>query len=247
MFVLDAGASEIVKLSPAGKPLRTTGGFGWKEGSMDQPADISASNGLDVFVADFGNHRILRFDRDLNLQSSAASPSRDDPHSIPFGYPRSVTMSRFGELFIVDGENNRVLTVAGESGEGKLFGDLHGGTGSLRAPERVRVSAGDMVFVQDSGRIVQYDMFGNYLRAFGREFFPGLRTFAVDGKNLYVLDSCRIAVVDDGGTIRSHFSIPAMGDGLRCDAVVDFQIRQGTIFLLTPQGLWIRRGPERGN
>ncbi len=246
VFVLDGGASELVKLDAAGARLRATGGFGWKEGAMDQPRDLSASNGLDIYVADYGNHRILHFDRDLNLQTATATSSDADASPLWFGYPRSVATTRFGELFVADAENNRILSFAPESREGKPFGDLHGGKGSLSSPQRIRISESDEVFVQDSGRVVQYDIFGNYVRTYDKDLFPGMRTFALDDKNLYVLDSCRIIAVGEGGAIRSQWALEQFKEGPACDSVVDFQIHKGTLYLLTRRALWIRPLPRTG-
>lgn len=237
-YVLDAGANELLKLGPSGLVVRRTGGYGWQEGSMDRPRDLAASSGLDVYVADYGNQRILHFDRDLNLQSATASPGDPDAPGIPFGYPRSVAATRFGDLLVVDGENNRILFFARDGGEGKLFGDIHGGKGALVAPERIRVTGADQVFVQDSGRIVAYDIFGNYLRTYGKDLFPHLRTFAVDDKNLYVLDGCRIIKLDEGGSALAQIPLPQEGGGPKCEDIVDFQIRQGVITYLTGTRVW---------
>jgi hypothetical protein len=245
-YVVDAGTNELLKVAPSGRLLRKTGGPGWEDGSMDQPKDVAAMSGLDVYVADYGNHRVLRFDRDLNLQSSGTpSPGSDSP-APSFGYPKSVAATRFGDLLVVDGESNRVLSFPREGGEARLFGDLHGGKGALMAPVRIRVSGADAVYVQDSGRLVQYDVFGNYVRTIGKEILPALRTFAVDGKNLYVLDGCRIVVLDEGGRIRAQFPVSPGAGAPPCEAIVDFQIHHGSIMYLTARALWTASLPTIG-
>ena len=97
----------------------------------------------------------------------------------------------------------------------------------------------------DPATVQNIKIFGNYLRSFPRELFPGLRTFAVDGKNLYVLDSCRIVVVDEGGVIRSEFGLTAAEGAPRCGEVVDFQVNRGKLYLLTVNSLWIGPLPRQ--
>ena len=69
IFVLDAGTHELLKFSQDGELLQSTGGYGWSEVTFDQPSDVVAPNGLDIYVADYGNHRVLRFDRHCTLVS----------------------------------------------------------------------------------------------------------------------------------------------------------------------------------
>ena len=235
VYVLDAGSNEIVKLTPNLKLLRRIGGYGWKSGELDQPKDIASPNGLDVFVADYGNHRVLRFDKDLNLQTSTSSSDEVEGANKLFGYPRSIALSRFGSLFIIDSENKRIVKFSNDQTLERTFGNIHGGKGSLASPERIRISGNDRVYIQDQGQIVIFDIFGNYVKTLSKNLFQNLRTFAVDDKNLYVLDGCTIVIFDEGGNLKSKSALRVDGTGISCSSIVDFQVRNGIAYLLTRQ------------
>lgn len=241
-YVLDAGANELVKLGPALTVQARTGGPGWGPGSLDRPKDIAAT-GLDVYVADYGNHRVVRLDRDLGLQGSGTSAQERD-EAPDFGYPRSVTVTRFGDLLVADGENHRVMSFGRDGGEGKPFGDFRAGKGALGAPSRIRVTASDRVIVQDSASLVMFDIFGNFVRTLGKEMFPSLRAFAVDGKNLYVLDGCSIVILNAEGDVRSRFDVPTTGHWPPCEEIVDFQVDHDRILLLTAHSVTAETVPS---
>ena len=69
-YIVDETKCTVRKVSSKGDVVARIGGPGWDNDRFDQPAGIWARNGLDVFVADYGNHRIQRFDRDLSFVSS---------------------------------------------------------------------------------------------------------------------------------------------------------------------------------
>ncbi|OLD64842.1 MAG: hypothetical protein AUI33_11935 [Ignavibacteria bacterium 13_1_40CM_2_61_4] len=236
VYVIDGGASKLLKLSPEGEVLETVGGYGWTDQAFDHPSDVIAPNGLDVYVADYGNHRIQRFDRNLNFVSSFST--RDDETAVvQFGYPRGVAQDRFGSLFITDGENKRIVKVNSSGGIESVFGDIGAGEGRLESPSRVRVSRDDRVYVQDMNRVVIFDIFGTFLGTLGNNSFRRLRSFTVDEKTVYVLDSCTVDAFPEGGK----------GDHLRvvlthetaddpC-APVDIDVRGDRLYVLTEHRL----------
>ena len=107
IFVVDSRSSTLTLFDREMHKVVTAGGPGWENGRFDQPAGLWARNGLDVLVADYGNHRIQRFDRTLSFVSSLSTRDADNP-SDRFGYPSDVTLSRLGELFLCDTENSRI-------------------------------------------------------------------------------------------------------------------------------------------
>ena len=233
VYVLDAATSELLKVSVAGRMLAKVGGYGWTQDEFDQPHDVIAPNGLDVYVADEGNHRIQHFDRNLNFVSSFST--RDDPDAeTPFGYPKSAALSRSGKLFITDGENKRVLrTGASDEVEG-ILGDVRAGKGMLRAPGRVRVRESDKVYVADGDAIVVFDFFGNYLSTVGDHLFNHLRTFTLSGQKLYAVDSCGVREWTlQAGEASAGAALPEIAEVDYC-SVVDIAVQDDLLFVLTP-------------
>ena len=107
LYVADASSDEIYKLDTLGNNLKDVGGYGWDEGAFDHPVDVFA-NPLSVYVTDKNNHRIQRFDKDLNFISLLYTRENDNPAE-RFGYPLSAVTSNQGDLFILDSENKRIL------------------------------------------------------------------------------------------------------------------------------------------
>lgn len=211
MFILDVGANTLVEMTRSAEVKFSVGGYGWTDGSFDRPHDVAISSGLDVYVADYGNHRIQRFDRNLNFVASLAGKSETGGR-ISFGYPVSVAVSRSGTLFISDKENNRIAVINLLQGPAWYFGGNDAREGKLSNPGRVRVTENDIVFVQDHDVIKEYDIFGNYMRTIGKDIFRHVRNFTVHDTLLFVLDSCSVYVVNALGQIQDSFDVPINGN-----------------------------------
>ncbi len=230
IFVIDAATSELLKYSPERKFLSKTGGFGWSQQTFDHPHDMIAPNGLDVYVADYGNHRIQRFDRNLNFISSLSLRDNDDARQ-RFGYPMSIAMDRFGSLYIVDGENTRILKMNSDNKFERTFGGIEAGKGRLHYPSRIRVSASDRVYVQDEQSLVVFDIFGNYIMTLGNGLFKNIQTFAVDQSSVAVVDSCSLLLFNVKGSFVKKISLPASAIEHLCRAV-DIDVQKKQLFIL---------------
>jgi len=198
-------------------------------------------NGIDLYVADYGNHRVQRFDRNLNYVSTLFT--RDDPDPMKrFGYPSGVALSRLGELFILDGENVRVLKVNRANVVERTFGGIDAGRGRLRAPSDIVVGPGDRVYVVDRGRVVVFDTFGNYVR----ELMPldegGEARIAVDERGVVVLQGGTVSCFDrEDRMVRAAESggmLPSRA------AAVDVALHAGRLYVLTEGALWAVADPR---
>jgi hypothetical protein len=154
------------------------GGFGWQTSAFDKPSGI-ATDGLNVFVADYGNHRVQRFDRNLNYLSSLATRDTSVPNA-RFGYPLGVSLSTSGDLFVLDGENLRIVRFARDGRFLQSFGGIEAERGRLRQPLKITVSPEDRIFVGEPDRVVEFDFFGNFVRSVGERQVTGLRSCAAN-------------------------------------------------------------------
>ncbi|MCI0699155.1 NHL repeat-containing protein [candidate division KSB1 bacterium] len=168
LYIADTGRNRIVKCSQRGELLREAGGFGFDEQQFDRPVDVWAGNGLDVFVVDYNNQRLERYDKDLNYISSYYSDELQD-ESLQFGYPAAVGLSANGEIFLADHEFNRMLRIDSFGKPKSSFGDFNWGEGRLARPAKILIDANRKIFVSDStaDTIVEYDYYGNFLQRFG--------------------------------------------------------------------------------
>ncbi len=222
--------------------LHEVGGPGWGDGQFDHPAGLWARNGIDVFVADYGNHRIERFDRQLNFVASFSTRDSDDP-DVRFGYPTDVALSRLGDLFLCDGENSRIVKVNGFSTVERTFGGFGAGKGRLNAPRMVDVGPGDNVYVLDGSRVVIFDNFGNFIRELPGELFRKPEYLYADQSGVLVLDDSTLYCFD--GQDRPQAAVTTrelLGD--RTGAVRSFAASGDSLYVLTDSGLSVVRDPR---
>ncbi len=176
IVVLDGSRNTLRLFNSEGQLEREVGGSGWGDNEFDSPRAVWARNGIDVFVADYGNHRIQRFDRNLNFVASFTTRGSED-EKVRFGYPAGVALSRQGDLFLSDGENVRLVCVGGFSIVKWTFGGFDAGKGRTLAPATVDVGPKDYVYVGDGTRVLIFDAFGGYVQTLGT-FSPGVRVVA---------------------------------------------------------------------
>lgn len=159
IYVADSGRDEIVLLDTLGNQLRTFGGYGWDENSFDEPADVYADP-LTIYVADKNNHKIKRFDKNLNFIYSLFTRESDFQQE-QFGYPLSCATSNQGDLFFIDSENKRIMKFD-IFGEFKMnFGGFDAGKYQLSNPSQLAISSSNKVYIIDGSDIVIFDNFGN--------------------------------------------------------------------------------------
>jgi hypothetical protein len=176
IYILDADENKVLLFSNLQDDPKTIGGFGWSSSSFDKPTGV-ATDGVNIYVSDYGNHRIQRFDRNLNYISSLSTRDTSDVIS-RFGYPIDVALSEFGDLYILDGENIRVMKFNTQNLFERAFGDINAGKGKLQNPTRL-IAINSRVFVGDKNKILVYDYFGNYLRSIGNGIINNLNGFTM--------------------------------------------------------------------
>ena len=227
LFILDAHQGTLSWFNQNVQGRVVVGGPGWENGRFDQPAGVWAKNGLDVYVADFGNHRIQRFDRTLSFVSALSTRDAEEQWT-RFGYPTDITLSRLGSLFICDSENGRIVKVDAANRVETAFGGFGGGAGRLQHPVQVECGPSDWIYVLDPPRVVVFDSFGNFLTTLGEGVLANPTLLAADEKGVAVLDGAdfvcftalhrpllRVAVANLAGENVEHVqSVSLAGDRL---------------------------------
>ncbi len=189
IYAIDASKNSVMRFNSEGEFVREVGGFGWQDEQFDSPVAIWAENGLDVFVADYNNSRIQRFDRKLNFVASILGRQAEDQR-LQFAFPIAVSFSNFGELFIAEREHNRVLKLNAEFEPVESFGDYDWGAGVLGSPVSLAVFEDKAVFVADNERrsVIQFDYFGNFLNEILLENSSPVAEIAVSREHIFILE-----------------------------------------------------------
>ncbi len=235
LYFTDTGNQRIQKFNSMGVFISEIGGFGWGREQFDHPVGISSRNGLDVLVADHFNQRIERYDKDLHYLASFSS-SEDWPEHLQFGFPLDVDLSSQGELFCLDGENNRILKLDVLGNPQLSFGDFDAGAGRLIKPIHITISHQGRVYVsdEDEGSVVVFDVHGNYLFHLGRSVLENPRGVTKMGSGeILVIDGERkgVFVFDEAGSILGNFGAGS-GTAVSFGDPVDIACWRDRIYIL---------------
>ncbi len=235
IYLVDQGLNRVFYLDPEGNLIKEEGGFGWENNQFDRPTDIWAENSLDVFVADYNNNRVQRFDRTLNYVASYTSrPALEE--ELQFAFPVSVTFSRFGELFLVEQEHYRVLRFNKDGEPEQSFGDYDWGAGTLQEPVAICLSEKDQVYVSDRIRkaVVCFDYYGNYLHEITHPDLQQPGSVATAYNYLFVVDetSGRVFVFHEQGEKVVDFSPLPAGNSETTETHLDLAVHAGILYIL---------------
>lgn len=234
IYVSDAASDEIIKLDTLGIYLKDVGGYGWDEGTFDQPVDIFA-NPLNVYVTDKNNHRIQRFDKDLNFISLLYTRESDNPPE-RFGYPLSAVTSNQGDLFILDSENKRILKFDLFGNFIMNFGGFDGGAYALVNPKQMVVAPSNNLFVLDGKNIKVFDQYGNGVNEIETEF--DLKSINIVFNNLLLNTDNKILMTNLKAGI-FKFSEITIEDKQVISPIVSSLLFNGTLYILKPNEIRI--------
>jgi hypothetical protein len=243
LYVVDEGANRSTKFSAAGDSLLSIGGYGWGRLEFDRPTGIFVSNGLDVFIADYGNHRIQRFNRKLEYIATLYTRESDN-ESQRFGYPTGVAVSRVGDVLVSDGENRRVLRFSAFTRFEQSIGGIDAGKGRLVEPLEVEVDDEDNIYVLEPKRVVVFDNFGNYVRTLGAGVLKDATGFTVSDRSLFIADGERIVQIGTDGKLLEVFDYRE-ATGELAGRWLDVAASADSLYLLLPHTVVVIDRQER--
>jgi hypothetical protein len=161
IYVLDGAMPGIVKFNAKGDSVATLSGRGTDTYEFDSPQDIDASLGNFVAVADYGNHRVQMFSREL-LWQFGFQGIRGPTASRLFAYPKAVSMSSGGICYLIDGEGKRIVKVLPQSSDVQTLGTTGTNSALLSDPISLVLDKDDRIAALNSdGRVVVITNFGD--------------------------------------------------------------------------------------
>ncbi|MBK8551496.1 MAG: NHL repeat-containing protein [Ignavibacteria bacterium] len=195
IYVLDAGSNQIIKFSNTLEYKKRNGRQGWAEGQFDSPTFIDGSSGLDIFVTDGKNHRVQRIDLELNPIASLLTDLPDFNKELRFRTPIATLVLNSSELYVIDGDNNRIVVYKDGKNPSYVFGDYKSGKGQLGRPVKILKDGKNFIYVLDKElkAVLRFDNLGNYVNRFE---IKGLENFAIRSNTLYLFDGSEITRYD---------------------------------------------------
>lgn len=235
LYLLDAQLAAVARLTLQGELITQAGGPGSGDLQFSDPADLSIFSGLDLFVADRGNDRIVRLNRRLNYLAQYSSGD-NTPSDLAFEKPLSVLQNARGDLFIADGGNDRVLKISADGDPLFSFGAYGEEKGSLSQPRRLEADPSAGLWVLDSrGHAVHFDEFGGYVEELHSELTGKLQGLAVSPEAVWVCADTTVWAWDRAERSSHLFTSSQLGVS---DSVtmVDLAYRDGYLWVLDSRG-----------
>lgn len=159
VYVADAGNHRVQRWSAgatSGVSVAGTSGIsGNGAGQLSNPTDITVDAGGNLFIADYGNHRVQRWaPGDTTGRTVAGSASGISGATAALLYhPYGVAVDKYGSVLVADQDNHRIVKWAAGSSVGTvLLGNGTAGSGSaaLNNPAGVAVDGMGNIYVADA-------------------------------------------------------------------------------------------------
>jgi hypothetical protein len=235
IFVLDSNNNKLIKLDDEGKFIKDIGSWGWGNFNFDKPISVDASDGLNVYVSDYYNHRIVRFNKQLEYISTLYKKGADNLH-LMFGLPTAIAVDRFSNLFIYDNENKRILKFDKDGNIKNSFG----GYESVTHPIKFEIDFENNLYVLEKNKMWIFDNWGTRIGIIKFDSSYTVTTFCLEGTNVYTIHSGKyFAEYDSFGRQLGQFDLTGYFTHSFEGDIVDVKLLGGKYYFLTHNAIII--------
>jgi len=234
--------NKIAKYTTSGSFISEKAAYGTGNAQFKQPHDVAVDSAGNIYVADYGNHRIQKLDSTYAwvwTVGGTAYASTDGK----FYYPEGIAVnSSTGLVYVADTRNNRIQIFDSTTGAFvDKFGSLGTGSGQFNSPKGLAIDTSGNIYVADYGnnRIQIFNSSKEFIGQYGSTMGSSIGQFknpsgvSVDSSgNIYVADygNNRVQKITSGGTFVSPFGSTGTANGqfnIITDVTVD---SSGNIF-----------------
>jgi sugar lactone lactonase YvrE len=153
-----------------------TWGAGSGLGQFVSPRGIAADDQGNVYVADYGNARVQKYDGVAWSVIAGSGSSSSTPTDGNFYLVADVAVAPDGTLYVTDSGANRIQVFTFDPSEGEYtfdhkWGSAGAGDGQFNQPFGIAIDAYGYLYVSDTGhyRVQKFDAYGNYICQWGLE------------------------------------------------------------------------------
>jgi hypothetical protein len=172
IFVTDMDGSCVIEFAPDGAFVACRGSEGTGKGQLTNPRAVAADASGAIFIADSGNHRVVRWSSageeelviGINQLDEGDGWLRAGDGPGEFDDPQGLALGSDGAIFVADTNNHRVQAFDRDGRFVSAFGSEGQDAGLLSYPSHVHVGPESTVFVADlAGRRIQkFDTQGRF-------------------------------------------------------------------------------------
>ena len=210
LFVVDTDNHRIQLFNLEGRFLRTIGGFGFGDEEFDRPMDIWTRTVINLYIADYNNQRIVRYNRNLNFISALTS-DETQPREFQFEEVLSCALNSQQDLFLLDRGMNKIIKFDRNGVPQRAFGYYESGQGELEEPQQLEIQGNNYVLVSDLSRasLMVYDFFGTFIREIKTPEMKGPAGLTVDNQDrIFIADRVANKLIMISADLRDVHEIP---------------------------------------
>lgn len=239
IYILDSENNNMVKIDVFGNLKKEIGGFGSGQLNFDMPVSLSTSLGLNVFVADYYNNRIQRFNK--NLEYIGTLYTKDDDRVVNrFGFPAVLTLDRFSNLFVYDNENKRILKFNFKNQVERTFGSYEYAEAKINNPLKFENNLKDDILILEERRFVIFDNWGTFLRAVQLPQEYKAISFSLDQNYLYFIVNQNLLLLTNlNGRELQSFNLKDYTAYSDKETTKDIKVLGEKVFILTSRRILI--------
>jgi hypothetical protein len=202
LFIIESGKHRLLITDFDGLKLDSLGNQGNGNYQFNNPADVDATNGLRVYIADKNNKRVQIYDRRMQYLTTIGGRSVSGETSQV--EPGFLAVSPLRDLFVFDTDRKELISYDpnGTQLNRVLIRDL-----DIRSLDALIVTSSHILIMDKAtGLIHRLDHNLRYISFIGG--FKQLRAITHHQENLWVIDNNRILKLTEQGRAESEFLFP---------------------------------------
>ena len=226
IYLVNESNNQIYLIDKDGAVRNSAGGYGWGQNLFNTPVDITTRNGLNFYIADYNNRRIVRYDKQLNYIGEMGK-------AYEF-YPISVEVSRFSRLYILDDDQDRVLQFGSKKELISIIGGNEYDKFNIHNPIDMEITKNGLLILEKS-RILIFDRRGTPQNVFNLDMKIADGSISFIENNYLITDekSKQIYIIKQNNTNQNTIGLLGIRDKER---ITDCEIKQAKIYILTSSG-----------
>jgi PKD repeat protein len=178
------------------------GSYGNGDDQFDGPWSVSVDSSSNVYVADYNNQCVQKFDSSSAFLTKWGSFGWDDGQ---FSYPQTVAVDSSSNVYVADNGNSRIQKFSSSGTFITKWGSKGDGDGQFSSSEGIAVDSSGNVYITDwwNSRIQKFDSNGNFITQWGSPSWYGEVIYAdeEDPGTWMITHSPRCIAVDTSGNV----------------------------------------------